>query len=157
MLRLIAPLAVAAALLAACTTIHRVPRPSTVEELHEITGRDPGAAPGLEERHLLTASVLFQPTDGSRDLVSVPRNRALAAIDGGGAAYDSSLLRGYEVKRTGTGVLEGLGIGVLSGILAGGLIGAGLGNWTPQSTCHGECDGLPGEYTMFGGRPSHSP
>ena len=90
----------------------------------------------MERRGLATASLLFQPTDGSADLVPLSLDLALASIDSGGAAYDSSLLRGYEVKRTGTGALEGLGIGALTGAVAGGLVGAGLGDWSSRSSCN---------------------
>lgn len=146
---LIGRVAVAATLLAACTTIHRVPRPATIPELQAMTDRDLGAGSAVAQRGLATVSVLFQPTDGSMDLVPVARDLALATMDSGGAAYDSSLLRGYEVKRTGTGALEGLGIGVLTGVLAGGAIGAGLGTW---GSCRGDCDGVPGNT-----RPSRAP
>jgi hypothetical protein len=151
MRHLIGPLAVAATLLAACTTIQRVPRPSTVEQLHEMVDRDLGRGSGVERRGLATASLLFQPTDGSVDLVPASLDLALASIDSGGAAHDSSLLRGYEVKRMGTGALEGLGLGVLTGVVAGGLIGAGVGDWRSSSSCYDGCEGLPGEYTTLGG------
>ena len=151
MRHLIGPLAVAATLLAACTTIHRVPRPSTIEQLHEMVDRDLGAGSGVERRGLATASLLFQPTDGSADLVPASLDLALASLDSGGAAHDSSLLRGYEVKRTGTGALEGLGIGALTGALAGGLIGAGLGDWSSESSCNDGCEGVPGQYLMLAG------
>jgi len=151
MRHLIGPLAVAATLLAACTTIHRVPRPSTVEALHKMADRDLGAGSGVERRGLATASLLFQPTDGSADLVPVSLDLALASIDSDGAAHDSSLLRGYEVKRTGTGALQGLAIGALTGAMAGGLIGAGLGDWRSSSSCGNDGCGVPGEYLMLGG------
>jgi hypothetical protein len=146
MLHRIGSLALAGTLLAACTTIHRVPRPTTVEELQAMTERDLAAGTFATRRGLATVSVLFQPTDGSSGLVPVARDRALAMMDSGGGAYDSSLLRGYEVKRTGTGALEGLAIGVVTGALAGGAIGAGLGDW---SDCRGECDFIPGETAML--------
>jgi len=144
----IGSLALAVTLFAACTTIHRVPRPATVEELHAITDRDLGAGSAAARRGLATVSVLFQPTDGSANLVPVSRDLALAAIDRPGGGYDSSLLRGYEVKRAGTGALEGLGIGALTGALAGGVIGAALGDW---SNCRAECDFPPGEDAMLWG------
>ena len=151
MRHLMGPLAVASTLLAACTTIHRVPRPATVQELQEMTDRDLGAGSGVARRGLATASVLFQPTDGSAYLVPVSVDLALAAIDSGGAAYDSSLLRGYEVKRTGTGALEGLGIGFLTGAVVGGLLGAGVGDWSSCREDRGGDCGVPGEYTTLGG------
>ena len=142
----IGSLALAVTLFAACTTIHRVPRPATVGELQEMTDRDLAAGTFATQRHLAAVSVLFQPTDGSAELVPVPRDLALATMDSAGAPYDSSLLRGYEVKRTGTGALEGLGVGVLTGVLTGAAIGAGFGDW---SSCRSECDFPPAETAML--------
>ena len=146
MLHRIGSLALAATLVVACTTIHRVPRPATVGELQEMTDRDLAAGTFATQRGLAGVSVLFQPADGSAELVPVARDRALALMDSGGAPYDSSLLRGYEIKRTGTGALEDLGVGVLTGVLTGAAIGAGLGDWRD---CRNECDSIPGETAML--------
>jgi len=129
-------LALAATLLAGCTTTRQIQRPQTLEQFAPRVSRNRGAITLLYERPEGARSpvppALVAPAEGPR------------AGDEGAPVLDLLNLRGYEVKRRGLGSLEGLGVGILLGALVGAAIGAGMGSDQP-------CNGMDGCNLSFSG------
>ena len=103
--------ALVAALAGGCTSTHWIRRPATAAELETWMPR---------QRDRVT--LLHAGSEGeTAPLVEV------------------SKLRGYEVKNRGRGALEGLGLGILAGALAGFAVGASFGSDGPCTNDDGGC------------------
>ena len=114
MQRLMAALAIAASALGGCTTTRHIRRPDTVEQIEPLHTNARYRMTLLHERppgatSTVPSSLLLDP--------NATANRDVAPL------VDLSNLRGYTIKRRGQAALEGLGLGILVGLVAGAAVG----------------------------------
>jgi hypothetical protein len=126
---------------AACTTTHHVVRPRSPEAfLMLASGQDaPIVLLHPEPYRAPTDATLAsrsprRPTPGTtreEDLIMVAPDGVVVASPEGPLHLKLDDVQGYRVRRTGMGLLEGMGIGVLSGALAGAALGYSGGDDPP--------------------------
>src|SRR4029077_5799987 len=124
MQRLMAALAIGDSALGACTTIHHIRRPDTVEQIEPLH---------TNARYSMT--LLHERPPGATS--PAPRSLALdpnaTANRDAAPLVDLTNLRGYAIKRRGRAALEGLGLGILPAAWGGVAAGFASGDDPPCS------------------------